>query len=427
MQADVTLWNTYEHVHQLAVALTKAQKHGVLIDIDRRNELTKRSEEKKNKIYERIREIAKQDVNINSPKQIKELLYEKMKLPKIYKDGRLTTDENAILTLHKKYPDEEILSLILEYRRVSKLISTFLNVSVDDDHRMRTSYNASGTKSGRISSSQDLFGRGMNLQNIPAGKKPGVENVRDVFIAPKGYSLIKADLSQAETRVVARILCRYADYYLYNRYQEGFDIHKWAASTIFGVKEEDVTKFQRNVGKIANHSGNYCSGPKVIQSTAMKWGIDGISYQMAKQIVETRRKVLPGLVRWWKDVERQLARTRTMWTCLGRRRVFFGRVGDNSVIRDAVSFEPQSTVGDVCNIVFRRLWARKEATDAPWTPILQVHDEVVVETPDALIDDVIKEIRAAAFVPLDLNADLEPLVIPIDIAVGKDWKNCKEI
>ena len=424
-----TLWETYRsHVHPLAIALAAAQDRGVLIDKVARAELVTRFKQKVADTQVKVNGLIGREININSPKQVKELLYDEMKLPTVYKDKKITTDEDAILRLHKQYPNEPVLTLIISYRKDSKLISTFLEAEVDDDGRIRTSYNVSGTKNFRISSSKNLWGSGTNLQNIPIGRRPGVENIRHIFVASPGCSFVKGDLSQAETMTVARILCRYNDYALWDKYinDQNFDIHKWAAAPIFRVPEVDVTPYQRTVGKAANHAGNYCAGPGVIQSEARKYAIDGIDYPMAKRIIDTRRAAIPGLVKWWKDVEVQIRRTRTMTTCLGRRRLFFGRFDDNATIRDAVAFEPQSTVGDVCNTIFRRLYttATKLRQKFSWLPVLQVHDEVVVETPDEYIEEVKAEMKKAAIVPLWLNKDMEPLIIPIDITVGKNWKDC---
>lgn len=417
----------FSHVMPLSKALSAAQEHGVLVDTKVRDELKRTYDEKIKITQKEINEIVKQNVNCNSPKQMQELLYSKFRYPVIMEknakgENAPSTSETAILTLRKRFPNDKLLELILRYRKDTKLVSTFLTVQTDANNRMHTSYNVSGTKSFRISSSKDLFGNGMNLQNIPAGKKPGVENVRDLFIASPGCKLIKSDLSQAETLVVARILCRYGDMTLFEKYQNpDFDIHKWAASIIYNKDERDITKEERNVGKIANHAGNYCSGPGVIVNTALKWGIDDMSYDIAKVIADTRHKQLPGLHKWWKDVEDTVSCSRVLYTCMGRRRLFFGRTSDNSVIRDAVSFEPQSTVGDVCNEIFREMYRMRD--EYKGMPVLQVHDEVVIECPDDYVDTCVSLLRQVAQIPLHLNKSLPPLIIPLEIKVGDNWKN----
>lgn len=428
-----TLADTYfNHVHPLAFALSDAQQHGVLIDKVARAELVDVYKKKIEETKAKISTLVGRELNPNSPKQVKELLYDQMHLPTIFKKGKPTTEEEALLKLHNRYPDELILNAIITYRKDTKLVSTFLGEKEDADGRMRTSYNPSGTKNFRISSSENLWGSGMNLQNIPVGKRPGVVSIRHLFIASPGCSFVRGDLKQADIMVVARILCRFGDYTLWNKYANDpdFDVHRWAAADILGIPESEVTVSQRaGIGRCGNHGGNYCAGPKVILSLALKYGVDGIDYQMAKRIIDTRRKSLPGLVKWWRWVETTIRRTRTLTTCLGRRRQFFGRFDDHATIRDAVAFEPQSIAsGDVCNTIFRLMHAAFTEDPDCWpncVAVLQVHDEVVVECPDALVDDVRQLMQKASIVPLNLNKDMIPLVIPIEITVGKNWRDCK--
>jgi uracil-DNA glycosylase family 4 len=417
----------FNHVHPLAFALSDASREGVLIDKKARDELVVRTKEKIESVGVEVNDLAGREINPNSTKQVQALLYDEFKFPVMYnKDRRPTTEETALRKLEKRYPSEMILTKIIEYRKHYKLVSTFLDVKTDEDGRMRTSYNASGTENGRISSSQSLWGTGMNLQNIPVGKSRGVENIRNIFVAGEGNVFVKGDLSQAETRVVAHILYRIGDSTLYDLYRDpDFDIHTWMASFIFEKDESEISKHEREVGKLANHSGNYCAGPGVLQKKALKDGLEGIDYRMAQRILEVRHGAIPGLRKWWADVERKLRQTRVLTTCLGRRRIFFGRLDDNSVIRDAVAFEPQSTVGDVCNTIFRRLHVKFRELNTPATPILQVHDEVVVECASSMEGDVVKEKRKASIVPLFINE--EPLIIPIDISVGKNWRDCKPV
>ncbi len=286
---------------------------------------------------------------------------------------------------------------------------------------------------------------------------------------------IVGDLSQAEARAVGECLKRCGYPKLHELYQnENFDIHRWAAAPIFNCSEDEVTKYQRSIGKLSNHSGNYGAGPRVLVDKALKDGIKGIDYRFAKHILEKRHEQLPGLRKWWESVEKQLHKTRTLTTCFGRRRLFFGRL-DESTFRDAYSYEPQSTVGDVCNTIFRKLWkVFQECNMSDWLrsgradgiyrngkrlgqsicgnlekdrarsggdiiesrpssslspkPLIQVHDEVVVRTPNVpeIVDYTINEFKKAANIELYICKD-EPLIIPIDLKVGKDWKNTKEI
>lgn len=416
------LWKFYEtHVHELAFATSEAQQVGVLIDKDARDVSRKKQQEKLDRLHSEINKIAGRDVNPNSFPQVSRLLYDDMKLPRMYKDGKLTTNEEALRKLEKKYPNEPALVKIIECRKAVKLIGTYLNAKLDEDGRMRTSYNVSGTVTGRISSSKTIWGTGLDLQNIPVGKSRGVENIRHLFIAGEGNVFIKGDLSQADTRATAEIILRdTGDATLHDLYRNpDFDIHTWMASKIFNLVESKIDKYQRDVGKLSNHSGNYGAGPNVLMAKATKDGIKGINYQFAKKMIVVRHAAIPGLRKWWRCVERKLEGTRTITTCLGRRRIFFGRLDDSSVLREAYAFEPQSVAsGDVCNIIFRRL---HKSLKSGCFPILQVFDEVVVECPEADIDYAVAEMRKAAIIPLFINE--VPLLIPIDISVGKNWRD----
>ncbi|MHA1591427.1 MAG: DNA polymerase [Candidatus Heimdallarchaeaceae archaeon] len=409
-------------IHKLAEVMVQVEDNGVLIDVETRDELKIDIEKQLSIMQSEIDTIAKKHINCNSSPQIKRLLYDTLRFPKVMKDNKVTVDEDALRALLKKYPKEAILQLIIQIRKARKLISTYLNVPVDADNRMRTSYNVSGTKSGRLSSSKTVFGTGLNLQNIPAGRSAGVENIRNLFIAPEGCMLVRSDFKQAETMVVAHILKRCGDSTLYDKYKDSnFDIHKWAASFIYDKPESEITKKERAVGKLRNHAGNYGSGPRVLVSKANKEGIDGITYKTAKRIIELGHKNVPGIRVWWKSVEDQLRKTRTLRNCFGRIRTFFGRL-DSTTFRDAYSWEPQSTVGDVCNMMIVNL---STMLDDDCKIILQVHDEIVVECPIDKTQLVMDKMKKASLIELNI-LEGDPLIIPIELSIGKNWRDCKD-
>jgi len=364
-------------LHKLAESLSRAQDRGVLIDKDRCEQLTEHYTNQKADRQQFVRLCAGEpELNINSHPQLKRLIFETMGCRGVLnRRGIPGTDEECMKKLMQKYPTEPIFQGIMAFRKAGKMLD-FLRSKVGSDGRMHTSFNASGTETGRISSSQTIWKTGMNLMNVP-------KHLRDIFVAPEGRSFVKEDLSQAETMVVADILKRHGD---------------------------------------ANHSGNYRAGPKVLETAAIKYGIPGITYQVAREILKERSKALPGLEKWWQWIEDELRRTRTMWTCLGRRRIFFGRL-DHKTFRNATAFEPQSIVGDATNIIFSSL---DRELDNDCYPVLQVHDEVVVECPDEKIQHVLDTLSRVGKIELWINED-KPLIIPMDIGIGKDWKNCIDI
>lgn len=415
----------YNHVHPLVVALLRAEKRGVLFDADAAKEMKDRLDKKIQSISKNINELAGRDINPESPKQIKELLYDELKFPVIHhhKTKKPTTDEDALQRLHAKYPHEKVLREIILHRKVKKLVSTYVDVKLDPDGRCRCSYNASGTITGRIASSKTLFGTGMDLHNIPKGYTPGSESTRHLYIASPGCSFVIGDLRQAEAMVVAWLLKSLGDSTVYDLYHNpSFDIHKWcAANFVYRIQEDQVTPMQRQQGgKLANHSGNYMAGPGVMERRARQMGYEGFTYQYCKGVLNKRTLGIPGLRIWWNDVERKIKESRTLTTCFGRRLHFFGRL-DGEELRSAVAFEPQSTVGDVCNKMFIEL-----SMSNKWFPILTTHDEIVLETEDKFIDEAARAMIKASEITLNLRPNVEPLVIPIEVCVGGNWKDTKE-
>ncbi len=406
----------FNHVHHLAVALTKAQRIGLLVDVKTRDALRIENEKTLQEIETAVEKIAGKKININSPKQLKELFYDQLKFPIQYtKEGVITTNENALKTLKKRYPDERVLSEVISHRKLAKITNTYLKAELSRDAVFFTSFDASGTDTGRISSSKTIDDTGGNLQNIPI-------KLRSLFIPRKSRIFINLDLSQAEARVVAECLKRCGYPKLSDRFRDpSFDVHKWAASGIYGIREDDVTYEQRQIGKLQNHSGNYQAGPYVLVSQGLKRGVQvngrDINYTDAKRILEARHASLPGLKVWWRDIESRIASTRTITTCLGRKRFFFGRV-DNTLLRVATAFEPQSTIGDVCNQIF---WKHSEQLPEGARTLNQVHDSILVECFIHQIGLVVEMMKRLSQIPLFVSD--EPIIVPIDISVGYNWKD----
>ena len=416
-QADIY----FNHMHKMCVALSRAQQLGILIDVEKKDQMSKEALIELDIINKRVSEVAskitgkEENININSPKQIKKLVYEDLGFPvQKNKDKKPTVDEVAMKNLLSRYPDETVLKDIVSYRKLRTLNSTFLQASLDPDGYMRTNWNGSGTKNGRISSSKNkITDRGQNMQNIP-------KKIRNLYIAETGFSVVRGDLSQAETMAVADILYRCGDPTLRKKYEDpDFDIHTWMSDMI-NFHTMGKVQSDRQMGKLANHSGNYMAGPGVLVNRAMKFDIPGINYFVAKKILEARHKAIPGLKVWWKEVEQTLNKCRCLTTCFGRTRQFFGRL-DNTTMRDAVAFEPQSLIGDVNNKIFWQMCYYFR--DTPAKVVIQVHDEVGTICPDNMVEDVIAAHRRFANIPLEIIRN-KPLIIPVDMEVGKNWKDC---
>lgn len=423
---DVGVWDFYRsHVHPLVFDLVKLQNNGILIDEAARTRHKLEAEKRSQEALANIEKLIGRAVNPGSSKQMKTLLYDQLKFPVQYSKTRaVTTDEEALRKLAKAFPNEPVLQHIIAYRKAEKLLGTYLTTKTSSDGRMRSSYNASGTETGRLSSSQNIWGEGTNLQNIPAGKGLDIVNIKDCYVAPAGKYLLKGDLKQAETMVVAEILHRLGFSQLHDKYQNpAFDIHKWAAAFGLNKDESTITKRERDVFKIVNHSGNYMSGPNVMVRTGLKYGID-LDFQTAKALRAKKLQQMPELQEWWNWVGNKLKRDRELRNCFGRLRIFFGRL-DESTQREAVAWEPQSTVGDLTNRILRRFF-QPGVLPPDCFPVLQVHDEIVLEVTEAGLEDCIKAYKAASAIPLFISKH-EPLIIPVELSFGRNWKDMKEV
>ncbi len=413
-------YELYQHTNELAIALARIQERGVFIDDEARKQLIEEKNKELSSTLDKLRSEAGEDFNPASPKQVSELLYNKLRLPVQKKKGSVTTDETALRKLAVKFPEQKVLRLIINHRKTSKLISTFLDMKLIDG-KMITSYNVSGTKGARISSSETLWETGMNLQNIPTGKNKGVTSIRQLFIPSKGKVFIKADLSQAEARIVAELMFKYGnDSTLHDKYKDpNFDLHTWMASKVLNKAESEITYKERwAFGNLPNHSGNYGAGPQVLVTKAAKEEIEGIDYYAADRILKARHKAIPGLKPWWKWVEGQLAEKRMLTTPFGRKRYFFGRL-DQTTYRDAYSYVPQSTATG--ELISRMIVKIEMNSLSKLTVLLQVHDEIDGECYPEDVPAVVKELQEAARVPIYINE--EPIYIPIDVEVGTNWRD----
>ena len=424
--SDFSQWDFYKnHAEPGMLALTRAGHCGVLVDLDLRKELLTKMEEKLRLTKERLNVITGRDINPNSPKQMEELLYKDLGLPaqKNRKTGKVTANEEAIETLSGKYEHvKPLLDLILDYRGCVKAIGTFLTSTLDNRQRMLTQLNATGTKTGRVSASKTIFGLGGNMQQVPKSNDDA-GGLRRIFCAPPGYKLIKADLSQAEARATAWLS---EDHDLIERFMDPtFDVHSFNASLIYKIKEGEVTRgvlpdgtmSQREKVKRVVHGANY--GIKAL--TCSK--ITGLPYIEVKHALDAYISSKPALQLWWRNLRETVVSLRKLITPLGRQRIFFDRLDENT-FRSAYAFLPQSLVADMILRAFTKLdktlpeGARLE---------LQVHDEVVVECRDDLVDKVALMVKQCLELPVIFPQVSYPLIIPAEVSVGQNWYEQEDV
>ena len=406
---ELGVWEFYKtHVEPCMVALTRAQNRFIRMDVKARQALLITETQALKESLATLGRVVGMELNPNSPKQVKTYLYDTLKLPvkRHRKTRKVTVDEKALTLLRNKHPEaREGIDLILECRGHQKLIGTFLSSKLHKGEFLKTTYNVSGTVTGRISSSQNLWKEGVNVQQTPK------TSFRRVFIPREGNVFIRADLSQAEARVVAwsarirRLIELFSN-------DSSFDIHSWnAAKNLFHVSLEEVTKAQREIAKAGVHGGNYGMQAKTASLTYK------IPYAEAKHALDAYIAALPELPKWWRDIEDELSRSRRLKTPFGRIRIFLDRLTPMT-LRSAYAFIPQSTVGDINNLAFSRLDA---SLPEGAFPLLQVHDEIVLEAPSALVGECVEHVKRAYDVPLLFEGVSEPLNIPVNIEIGPNW------
>ena len=400
----------YEFVHPLLPILMEMQMKGVKLDQTVREEAERKYAEEVTLLQGKLDAAVGRPINVNSNKQMKQLLYDDLGLPAKYKRGTTseTADEEALIALSKQYPSP-IFDLILKIRHDRKLLSTYLVNKGGEDGRIRCSYVIGGTETGRLSSRKSVFGTGTNLQNIPKGI------CRRMFVADEGKVLVQADLSQAEARVVAHLA---EDERLVETFNKGEDIHSNVASWVFNKDIKDITtgdkKSDREKAKHLIHASNYGIGPRKFAFVAE------IPEKEAKVLLQKYFDTFPKIKGWQFSVQSQLRHSRTFITPMGRKRTFFGRWGDQ-LFREAYAFVPQSTVGDVLNkaiINLKRLHVDTEF-------MLQNHDAFVTQVGVEHVAEEMRLIKKAFDIPIMVKG--RTFTIPIDFKVGKNWDEMKKV
>jgi DNA polymerase-1 len=369
--------------------------------------------------------------NPGSDQQKQVVLYDLLKLPRRVTKGKLKVDEDTLKDL-AAYDKSGVIQLLLQITKASTMLEIFERIRPGEDGRLRTFFNPAGTETGRFSSAESFLERSTNLQNMPkreALRDPRF-NVRRCFIADPGCTFVEGDLSQAEARVVAA-LCR--DDYLLERWQDPeFNVHKYTAAKIFGLNEADVRKESTEyvIGKMADHALNYGMGWQTFQrnvnADADSTGVS-IDAATAKQVVRAYHQLRPRLKPWWKRVERQLADSGGLQTCFGRRRTFFGRRQADRWLdethKEAIAFEPQSTVADLLNRGLLRFWQQHDPSEGEL--LLQVHDSVLLSTKSEKSSVGAESLQMCLEEEIVVNG--VHLTIPAEVSAGQNWAEMEAI
>ncbi|RKM57560.1 DNA polymerase I [Butyrivibrio sp. CB08] len=394
----------------LSYILFAMEKEGIIAKKDALKEYGDKLSVRIAELEKMIYEAAGCEFNINSPKQLGEILFEKLGLPaeKKTKSGYSTAAD----VLEKLAPDHKIVADVLEYRGLAKLKSTYadgLAAFIESDGRIHTSFNQTITATGRISSTEP------NLQNIPMRTELG-RLIRKVFVPKDGCVFTDADYSQIELRILAHMS---EDQGLISAYHEGDDIHRITASKVFHVPFEEVTPLQRRNAKAVNFGIVYgMSNYGLSQDLS-------ISVSEAKEYMSKYFETYPG-VRTYQDSVIQEAKNKGYSeTLFGRRRPIPELKAGNFMMRQfgervAMNAPIQGTAADIMKIAMINVYFRIKRENLSSRLILQIHDELVIETyaseQDIVSGILVKEMEAAA----SLSVPLE-----VDCHTGSDWYEAK--
>ena len=391
--------------------LSDMQWNGMYVDKEELEQFGKELTSKLETITKIIYEMAGEEFNINSTKQLGEILFEKMKLPVIKKTkSGYSTDVDVLEKLKKEDP---IIEQILEYRQLMKLNSTYveglkpyINIKTN---RIHSFFHQTITATGRISSTEP------NLQNIPTRFELG-KRVRKVFKPEKGKIYLDADYSQIELRVLASIS---GDEHMIEAFKEGKDIHKQAASKVFKTPIEEVTKEQRSNAKAVNFGIVYGISDFGLGEQL------GIGRKKAKQYIEEYLEQYAGIKQFMENITEQAKEQGYVETLFHRRRYIPELKSNNYMVRQfgaraAMNTPIQGTAADIMKIAMIKVYNEIKSRKLKSKIILQVHDEMMVETPIEEKEEMIKIMKKC----MESAANLEvPLIA--EISDAENWYECK--
>ncbi|MEQ9726605.1 DNA polymerase I [Pseudomonas sp. WHRI 8822A] len=424
--ADVTLrlhqnlWSRLQQVPSVASVLrdieiplvpvlARIERNGALVDAKLLGEHSQELGEKLVALERQAFEVAGEEFNLGSPKQLGAILYEKLGLPIISKTakGQASTAEAVLAELAEQ--DYELPKVLMQYRSLSKLKSTYTDRLPEQINprtgRIHTSYQQAVASTGRLSSSDP------NLQNIPIRSAEG-RRIRQAFVAPKGYKLVAADYSQIELRIMAHLS---RDEGLMNAFRDNLDVHTATAAEVFKVELDQVSNDQRRSAKAINFGLIYGMGA---QKLAKDIGVDS---KTAKAYIETYFARYPGVREYMDRTRRQAAEQGYVETLFGRR-LYLPAIRSSrpqeraGAERTAINAPMQGTAADIIKkaMVAVDEWLTESGLDA--RVILQVHDELVLEVREDLVEQVSAQIRPLMGETVKLDV---PLLV--EVGVGNNW------
>ena len=409
LKADANLWSLYNDVElPLVPVLREMEAAGVRINVAKLQEAETQLTAELNQLEQQIYELAGETFNINSPKQVGELLFDKLKLDskaKKSKTGQYSTSEEVLIALKERHA---VVGAILDYRALNKLITTYISALpsyIAADGKIHTTYNQTVTATGRLSSSNP------NLQNLPIRSERG-KLIREAVIPDEGCLFLSADYSQIELRLMAHFS---QDEHMLAAFRSGQDIHAATAARIFKMPIEQISKDQRRKAKTANFGIIY--------------GISafGLSQQLdcpraeAKQLIDDYFAAFPRVIEYIES-QKELARQKGYAeTLFGRKRYLPDIHSQNATVRsfaerNAVNAPIQGTAADIIKMAMVSIHRRLKAENLKAQMIMQVHDELNFNVPaeevERVREIVVSEMENAVHLSIPLIAEC---------GVGENW------
>jgi DNA polymerase-1 len=400
----------YEIETPLLPVLVAMEREGILMNEATLVDTGKSLEGHIETLRESINAAAGREFNLNSPKQLGEILFDELKLvkkPKKTKTGQYATNEQVLSSLAPKHP---IVANILEYRQLTKLKSTYIDAlphSIDPvSGRVHTNYGQVQTSTGRLSSNDP------NLQNIPVRSVQGRE-IRKAFIARPGWKLLSADYSQIELRILAALT---EDAGLLNAFREGRDIHAATAAKIFEVELDEVSREQRSTAKMVNFGIPYG-----ISAFGLAQRLGTVSRTEAQEIINNYFAQFPGIPGYMSRMQESAKAKGYVETITGRRRYLQDINSRNGTIRaaaerNAINMPIQGTAADMIKIAMVNVQNALVEQGLNTRMLLQVHDELIFDL------DPSEEVAVRALVTEGMKKALDlKCPIEIDIGLGGNW------
>ena len=389
--------------------LANMEINGISVKTDVIDKLKNELNEKIVLLENKIHEEAGMDFNIGSHKQMGDVLYNKLMLPKGKGKNAMSTSHEVLIKLRHLNP---IIDDILDYRALTKLVSTYLetfNSYVMEDGKIHTIYKQTGTRTGRLSSVEP------NLQNIPVRSEEG-KQIRKAFIPSKNSYLLSSDYSQIELRVLAHISNSRS---LKNAFINGEDIHTHVASDIFDVPENEVTKNMRRTAKAVIFGIVYG-----ISGYGLGENLD-ISPNEAKKYIEKYLTLYPEVNEYMTEIVKKAKETSSVRTLLNRKRTIDELNNTNYMIRQmgeriALNTPIQGTAADILKLAMIRIDEKLKEDNLKTKMLLQVHDELIFDVPDEELNIVIDIVR-------EIMENVYKLSVPLKVEIdyGRDWYEAK--